>query len=91
MTMQAVLIVEDDANLREALFDTLSSDDQPVLTADNGHQALEILDSTSVGLVVSDWRMEPMDGLTLLSRIRESHPTLPAVLDDSPRYDRECG
>ena len=80
MTMPAVLIVEDDANLREALFDTLSSDEQPVLTADNGITALEILDSSSVGLVVSDWRMEPMDGLTLLSRIRKSHPTLPAVL-----------
>ncbi len=80
MTMPAVLIVEDDANLREALFDTLSSDDQPVLTADNGNRALEILDSSSVGLVVSDWRMEPMDGLTLLGKIRESHPTLPAVL-----------
>ena len=65
MPLPAVLIVEDDANLREALFDTLSSDDQPVLTADNGHSALEILDSSCVGLVVSDWRMEPMDGLTL--------------------------
>ncbi len=80
MAMPAVLIVEDDANLREALFDTLSSDDQPVLTADNGNTALEILDSSSVGLVVSDWRMKPMDGLTLLGKIRETHPTLPAIL-----------
>lgn len=75
-----VLIVEDDANLREALLDTLASDEQPVLTADNGVAALEIIDSTAVGLVVSDWQMEPMDGLTLLGKIREQHPTLPAVL-----------
>ncbi len=76
----AVLIVEDDANLREALFDTLNSDSLPVLTASNGAAALEILDSTPVGLVVSDLQMEPMDGVTLLGKIRELHPTLPAVL-----------
>lgn len=80
MTLPAVLIVEDDANLREALFDSLASDEQPVYTADNGVAALEILDSRPVGLVVSDWQMEPMDGLTLLGKIREQHPSLPAVL-----------
>ncbi|MDH3615286.1 MAG: sigma-54 dependent transcriptional regulator [Gammaproteobacteria bacterium] len=76
----AVLIVEDDANLREALFDTLRSDSLPVLTADSGPAALDILDSTPIGLVVSDLQMEPMDGVTLLGKIRELHPTLPAVL-----------
>ena len=80
MTQPAVLIVEDDAALREALFDTLNSDDQPVLTADSGAAALEIIDSALVGLVVSDLQMKPMDGVTLLSEIRERHPTLPAVL-----------
>jgi len=76
----AVLIVEDDANLREALFDTLNSDELPVLTADNGLKALEILDSNSVGLVVSDLQMKPMDGVTLLEKIREKQPTMPAIL-----------
>lgn len=80
MTRSAVLIVEDDANLRAALFDTLASDEQPVFTADNGATALEIIDSSAIGLVVTDWQMEPMDGLTLLSKIREQHPTLPAVM-----------
>ncbi len=80
MTRSAVLIVEDDANLRAALFDTLASDEQPVFTADNGATALEIIDSSAIGLVVTDWQMEPMDGMTLLSKIREQHPTLPAVM-----------
>ncbi len=80
MTQPAVLIVEDDASLREALFDTLNSDGQPVLTADSGPAALEIIDSALIGLVVSDLQMKPMDGVTLLSEIRERHPTLPAVL-----------
>jgi len=80
MTNPGVLIVEDDANLREALFDTLSDDSLRVFTADNGLTALEILDKEHVGLVVSDLQMEPMDGAVLLGKIRARHPTLPAVL-----------
>ena len=80
MMKSPVLIVEDDANLRAALVDTLASDEQLVLTAENGVAALEIIDSTAIGLVVSDWHMEPMDGLALLGKIREQHPTLPTVL-----------
>ena len=80
MSSPAVLIVEDDANLREALFDTLNSDSLPVLTADSGPTALDILNSEAVGLVISDLQMEPMDGATLLHEIRQQHPALPAVI-----------
>ena len=80
MTTPAVLIVEDDAKLREALFDTLNSEDTPVLTADDGTAALDILERERVGLVVTDWQMAPMDGITLLGRIRDDYPNLPAIL-----------
>ncbi len=80
MTDSAVLIVEDDPHLREALFDTLSGDSLNVLTADSGPAALEILNNEDIGLVVSDLQMEPMDGAALLRTIREDYPTLPAVL-----------
>ncbi len=80
MNDAAVLIVEDDPHLREALFDTLSSDSLHVLTADSGKAALEILARERVGLVVSDLQMEPMDGATLLRAINEVQPSLPAVL-----------
>ncbi len=80
MTNPAVLIVEDDANLREALLETLQCDEQPVLTADNGVTALDILNREPVGLVISDLQMQPMDGATLLRRIRDQYPLIPAVL-----------
>ncbi len=80
MTSPAVLIVEDDSNLREALFDTLNCAELPVLTAASGPGALEILNKEEVGLVISDLQMEPMDGTALLSEIREQYPALPAVL-----------
>lgn len=80
MTEPAVLIVEDDAHLREAIFDTLSGDSLNVFTAESGAAALELLNREKVGLVISDLQMEPMDGATLLRSIREQHPSLPAVL-----------
>ncbi len=80
MTSAAVLIVEDDANLREALLDTLSDGEHPVFTAGSGREALEILKCEDIGLVVSDIQMRPMDGNELLGKIREQHPALPAVL-----------
>ncbi|MGI9205855.1 MAG: sigma-54-dependent transcriptional regulator [Woeseiaceae bacterium] len=80
MNDAAVLIVEDDADLRDALSHTLDSGMYPVLTAESGPEALSILGSTPVGLVVSDIQMEPMSGHELLGYIRQDYPDLPAVL-----------
>ncbi len=80
MTSPAVLIVDDDANLREALLDSLQSDSWSVLTADSGLRALEVLNEKPVSLVISDLQMRPMDGAVLLQKIRKQHPTLPAII-----------
>lgn len=80
MSEPAVLIVEDDANLRQALRDTLSGKNYPVFAAKSGPEALAILNCETVGLVVSDVQMEPMSGHELLSHIRQNNPTIPAVL-----------
>lgn len=80
MSSPGVLIVEDDANLREALLESLSDGEHPVFTAGSGPEALDILNDQEIGLVVSDLQMEPMDGHELLGAIRREHPALPAVL-----------
>lgn len=46
--------------------------------AEDGVQALERLNNTKVGLVLSDWNMPNMDGLTLLTKIR-ADPNLAAI------------
>jgi len=38
--------------------------------ATDGAQALEVLRSTNIGLVISDWNMEPMTGIQLLREVR---------------------
>lgn len=80
MSSQGVLIVEDDATLRDALSDTLRSNNITVVAAASGHEALSILDREDIGLVVSDVQMEPMNGHELLSAIRQRDPGLPAIL-----------
>lgn len=80
MTESSVLIVEDDAHLREAIYDTLAGESLNVLTADSGKAALDILNKEDVGLVISDLQMQPMDGATLLRQILKDRPTMPAVL-----------
>lgn len=75
-----ILVVEDDPNLREAVCDTLELAGEAVLSVGSGPEALELLASRPVSIVVSDVRMDPMDGITLLKEIRSSYPHLPVVL-----------
>ncbi len=76
----AVLVVEDDAALREALCETLElAGYRPVAAAD-GATALALLEQEPVGLVVSDVQMAPMDGHALLRALKARRPELPVVL-----------
>ncbi|MDR2450197.1 MAG: sigma-54 dependent transcriptional regulator [Candidatus Accumulibacter sp.] len=75
-----VLIVEDDPNLREAVCDTLELAGQAAVSAPGGEEALRLLETRTVSLVVSDVRMMPMDGIALLKEIRSRHAHLPVVL-----------
>jgi DNA-binding NtrC family response regulator len=76
---QSVLVVDDDHNVLEVLDARLSSCGLNVFKADNGHEALKILGSRKIDLVVSDVKMPSMDGMTLLSEIIRIQPGLPVV------------
>jgi two-component system, response regulator FlrC len=76
----AVLVVEDDAALREALVDTLRAAGLTALAAADAAGALQLLGSENIGLVVSDVQMPGGNGYELLSSIKRLHPYLPVVL-----------
>ncbi|MCW8905354.1 sigma-54-dependent transcriptional regulator [Sedimenticola sp.] len=80
MSDATVLIVEDDATLREALCDTLELSGYGVVSAIDGESALKVLGSQSVGLVISDVQMLPMDGHQLLARIKSRFPAMPVLM-----------
>jgi two-component system, chemotaxis family, chemotaxis protein CheY len=76
-----VLIVDDSAAIRKILLRVLSQTDLPiekVHEASDGVEALKILGTTDITLVLSDINMPNMDGLQLLNRLRDT-PDWPRV------------
>lgn len=80
MSHAAVMVVEDDPALREALCDTLDLAGYRSLAAADGQAALAMLERERPALVVSDVQMQPMDGDALLQALRRRRPDLPVVL-----------
>jgi two-component system response regulator MprA len=68
--MPTVLVVDDDVKLLKMLQRTLTYDGLNVLTAASGEEALSLVDAHSPNLLIVDWMMPRMDGLTLIRRLR---------------------
>jgi two-component system response regulator FlrC len=77
---ESVLVVEDDAALREALVDTLHAAGLSALSAADSPGALQLLHSEEIALVISDVQMPGPNGYQLLSSIKRLRPDLPVVL-----------
>lgn len=75
-----ILVVEDDEFVREAVCMTLQCAGHYVTGVNGGPAALMGLENSSFNLVITDLRMDPMDGLELLSRIRVQWPQLPVLM-----------
>ena len=75
-----VLIVEDDVDLRDALAQTLEVAGCEVRTANDGGEALQLMDKQRFSVVVTDFQMQPMDGHALLQEVRQRHPDMPVLL-----------
>lgn len=75
-----ILVVEDDADLREAIADTLEIAGLDFMTAEDAERALIQLRKTPVSLVISDISMPGMDGHQLLETILKDFPGTPVVL-----------
>ncbi len=77
-----VLVVEDDANLREMLRRTLEAEDWPVAEAEHGRAALESIRARRPAVVLLDLMMPVMDGFELLAELRQNEDwrTIPVVV-----------
>ncbi|MFQ5688449.1 MAG: sigma-54-dependent transcriptional regulator, partial [Candidatus Scalindua sp.] len=67
---KTILITDDDASLRRVIEYNLSNKGYRLLLASNGGEALNIFKSEDVDVVVTDIKMEKMDGLELLEKIK---------------------
>jgi two-component system, NtrC family, response regulator GlrR len=75
-----ILLVDDDTALLRLLSMRLTSAGYMVLTAESGEQALGQLSLSRPHLVITDLRMQGMDGLDLFDAIRQSYPILPVII-----------
>jgi putative nucleotidyltransferase with HDIG domain len=74
MHRHAVLFVDDEVNILKAVKRLLRNEPWEVLCAGRPQEALELLDTSAVQVVVSDQRMPEMSGVDLLAAVRERHP-----------------
>nr|WP_239470064.1 sigma-54 dependent transcriptional regulator [Archangium violaceum] len=75
-----ILVVDDQRNMRATTALLLRSERYSVLEAANGEEALATLASNGVDLMLTDLKMEPMDGLTLLKKALEVTPRLQVIM-----------
>ncbi|MFN3395461.1 MAG: sigma-54-dependent transcriptional regulator [Thermodesulfovibrionales bacterium] len=74
-----ILIVDDEINTLRVLKTALGKSYE-ITTARNAEEALSILDSGGVNLILSDYRLPDMDGIELLKRVRGRLPDIPFVI-----------
>jgi putative nucleotidyltransferase with HDIG domain len=75
-----VLIVDDDASVRNVLTALLSAEGYGVSTAASAIQALELVAANEVHLVISDMKMPERDGLWLLDQMRKDYPQIAVLM-----------
>lgn len=76
----SLLLVDDDPSLLKLLGMRLTSEGFSVLTAASGPEALKMLLREKVDLVISDLRMDEMDGMALFSEIQQQQPGMPVII-----------
>ncbi|MBU2739163.1 sigma 54-interacting transcriptional regulator [Acidithiobacillus concretivorus] len=75
-----ILLVDDDADLLRLLSLRMKTAGYNISTAANGNEALALLAMEHPGLVITDLKMDQMDGMALLDAIRREYPTLPVII-----------
>jgi len=80
VTRATVLIVDDDPGLLQLLKIRLEAFGYTTLSAASGNEALGILETQAVDVLVTDLRMEPMDGMALFERVHERWPGIPVIM-----------
>ncbi|MBQ2960252.1 MAG: response regulator transcription factor [Oscillospiraceae bacterium] len=75
-----ILVVDDDKNTRRLLQAVLETEGYTVFTAENGEDALDVMDKQHIDLVVLDIMMPKMDGYEFTSTLRQCNNNLPILM-----------
>ncbi|MEN6620658.1 MAG: sigma-54 dependent transcriptional regulator [Smithella sp.] len=78
--MNKVLIVDDELNMRLVLAAMLKKEGYEITAAADGREALQILKSNKMDVVITDLKMPHLDGMGLLHCITEQYPEMPVIM-----------
>ena len=74
-----ILVVEDNATMRDLLVDTLDAIGYRATEASDGSEALQKLKEQKFDLIITDIMMPGIDGVALLKKVRKDYPNLPVL------------
>ena len=91
--MECILVVDDEPAIRNLERIILKSAGYRVLTASNGAEALELLESNDPAVMVLDMQMPIMDGRSLFRKLAgmDHRPAVLVVANEAGRAQRELG
>jgi DNA-binding response OmpR family regulator len=75
-----ILVVDDSPQISKTLSDLLTASGYTVRTAPSGERALQILDSATFDLIITDLKMTGMSGIDLAKAVQEKAPGIPVVI-----------
>ena len=78
--MFTILVAEDDPSIRKMICSFLNMNGYKALPAENGQEALDVMDSVQPDLIVADVMMPVMDGWELTREVRQAWPLMPIIL-----------
>ncbi len=76
----SILVVDDEAMMRDLLEKILVREGYVVKTAGNGVEALEMLQHENFELIISDMKMPNMDGFELLKTVKQEYPSINVII-----------
>jgi DNA-binding NtrC family response regulator len=84
-----ILVVDDEAPIRDLLSSYFSKHDYQVSTAASAGEALRMVEDRAVQLVILDVLLADTDGLETLARIKKTRPKLPVIIMTGIGFDEE--
>jgi DNA-binding NtrC family response regulator len=80
MDRHKILVVDDELLIRDLLYDFFITQDWDITVAEDGQRALDYLASERFDAVLTDLKMPGLDGMELITRIRDVHKYLPIII-----------
>src|SRR3989449_7344658 len=77
---QGILVVDDDVGIRENIADLLATEDYHVVSAGDADEAMQVLETEEIDLLLTDFQMPGRNGVELIEAARKANHPIPAIL-----------